>query len=158
MTGSWQRRALVPVAALVLGGLAFLALGPGPDPESVGAQVHVDWRLPAAPARELGAADKVWTKNAPWGGRPAKAAAGQDAKPAPPPLLPVGVVATAGGFRAVFIAAGGPETRAKAGDTLPDGGRVTKVSRFHVSWIDGQGTKHEQELLADPLPRQNPIP
>ncbi|MDQ2702906.1 MAG: hypothetical protein M3Y70_08900 [Pseudomonadota bacterium] len=154
---AWPRSVILPCAALAIGGLAFLLLGPGPGPQSASGLAHVDWQLPDPPARELDAPDKVWTGRAPWGGGAARP--GADAEPPPPPpLVPVGVVASGQGFRAVFIAAGGPEVRVKAGDTLPDGGQVTAVSRFHVSWIDGQGTKHEQELLADPLPRQNKSP
>lgn len=151
----WPRRAALLVAAWLLGGLAFLALGAGPGTRTGAPGAHVDWRLPAAPAQELAAADEVWTLRAPWGA-PAKPA--DAAPPPPPPPVPVGVVASGGVFRAVFVTPGGPEVRVKAGDALPDGGRVTAVSRFHVSWIDGQGAKHEQELLADPLPKQNAIP
>lgn len=150
----WARRAWLIAAALLLGGLAFLGLGDGPGSQAGTVPTHVDWRLPAAPAQELAAADGVWVARAPWGAPPKPV----DAIPPPPPPIPVGVVASGKAFRAVFVTLGGPEVRVKAGDALPDGGRVTAVSRFHVSWIDGQGTKHEQELLADPLPTQNPIP
>lgn len=145
------RQAIGMLAALLLGAVGYLLLGGGPDSATLREDVEVDWEIPVAPSGELSAADEVWNLRAPWGERPANVDAG-DAEPAPPPPRLVGVVAEAGAFHAVFIIEGAGETRVKAGDRLPGGGRVIAVSRFQVTWTDGQGTRHEQELLADPLP------
>ncbi len=144
------RRILLAVSSVVLGAAAFLAFGPKPGAGTARDAAGVDWALPSPAAVELAAADEVWMSRAPWGAPPASA----DAEPPPPPPpVPVGIVASGGQFRALFVVPGGLETRAGAGDALPDGGRVLKVSRFRVTWVDGQGTQHEQELLADPLPQ-----
>ena len=146
----WLRSLLLLLSAVAIGAAAFLAFGHKPGAGTAQGAAGVDWTLPSPAAVELAAADEVWMSRAPWGA-PARSA---DAEPAPPPApVPVGVVASGKQLRAVFVVPGGPETRAGAGDALPDGGRVLKVSRFHVSWVDGQGTQHEQELLADPLPQ-----
>jgi hypothetical protein len=151
----WPREAWLVPLALLLGGGAFVLLGDGPGSQAGAHQGGGGWSLPAAPSRELAGPDGVWASRAPWG-RPE--AERTEAAPPPPPWRPVGVVANGRTFRAVFVTPGNPETVAGAGDKLPDGGRVLAVSRFHVTWTDGQGNKREQELLADPLPRQNTTP
>jgi len=145
-----RRQLLLALAALAIGVAAFLAFGRKPAAGTGPAGAGVDWTLPSPAAVELAAADEVWLSRAPWGAPPPSADA---APPPPPPPVPVGVVASGKVLRAIFVVPGGPGIRAGAGDALPDGGRVLKVSRFHVTWVDGQGTKHEQELLADPLPQ-----
>lgn len=144
------RRILLALVALALGAAAFLAFGHKPGAGATQAAAGVDWSLPSPAAVELAAADEVWMSRAPWGAPPGSTNA---EPPPPPPPVPVGIVASGGKFRALFVVPGGAETRAGAGDALPDGGRVLEVSRFRVTWVDGQGTKHEQELLADPLPQ-----
>lgn len=144
-------------AALALGATGHALLGDGPGSATAGHLVAVDWTSPAVPSQELSAADAVWEGRTPWGERPATAAG--DGEPEIPPLMLVGVVAESDGSRAVFIVPGQGEVQAKAGDSLPDGGRVTAVTPFLVSWTDGGGTQHEQALLADlraPLPAAEP--
>jgi hypothetical protein len=150
----WTRRAWTTVAAFALGGLACLAAGARPDVGAAAADSHVDWRLPAPPEQELAGPDAVWKDRAPWGAAPVA----KDAPPPPPPYLPVGVLATGRSWQAIFVAAGQPEVQLKPGDALPDGGKVTAVSRTRVAWTDREGRKREHQLLTDPLPSQNPNP
>lgn len=138
-------------AAFLLGALAWWLVGPGPDRAASRPGLHVDWQLPDVEKQELAAADAVWKQRAPWGSQAGATGAGEAEPAPPPPSTPVGVVAAGKGFRAVFVTPGADEVQVKAGDRLPDGGRVIAVSRFRIGWIDAQGTKHEQELLSDPL-------
>ena len=153
---AWPREIWLVPLALVLGAAAFLLAGDGPAHEGEPRPAGAAWQLPGTPVRELKGPDEVWASRSPWGRPPAAEA--EAAPPPPPPWRPVGVVAKGRGFRAVFVTPGSPETVAGAGDPLPDGGRVLSVTRFHVAWVDGQGNKLEQELLADPLPKQNALP
>lgn len=138
-------------AAFLLGALAWWQAGSGPEGAASRPALRVNWQLRAVEKQDLAAVDAVWKERAPWGA-PAGATASGEAEPAPPPpSIPVGVVVVGRGFRAVFVTPGADEVRVRAGDRLPDGGRVTAVSRFRIDWIDAQGTKHEQELLSDPL-------
>lgn len=151
---AWAKRAWATAAAFAAGGVAFLALGTQPDPGAPVADAHVDWRLPAREKQELAKPDAVWNDRAPWGAPKAPEAA----PPPPPPYLPVGVLATGRAWQAVFVASGQPEVQVKAGSRLPDGGKVTEVSRTRVAWTDREGNKREHEWLTDPLPSQNPNP
>jgi len=142
------------IAAFGAGALAFLALGAAPDFGPPAPAAHVDWRLPAQETQELAKPDAVWKDRAPWGAPQAQ----EGAPPPPPPYLPVGVLASGKSWQAVFVATGQPEVQVKPGDALPDGGKVTAVSRTRVAWTDREGNKREHELLTDPLPSQNPNP
>lgn len=148
------KRVITTAAACLAGVLAFLAVGPGPDFGRAGPASHVDWRLPPGQRQELAKPDAVWKDRAPWGATQAPEAA----PPPPPPYLPVGVLASGRSWQAIFVAAGQPEVLVKPGSSLPDGGKVTEVSRTRVAWIDRAGNKREHEWLTDPLPSQNPNP
>lgn len=150
----WTRGAWTMAAAFVAGGLGFLAFGAGPGFGPGGPAAHVDWRLPAKETQELAKPDEVWKDRAPWGAQAPEGAP----PPPPPPYLPVGVLASGRSWEAIFVAAGQPEVQVKPGDALPDGGKVTAVSRARIAWTDREGTKREHELLTDPLPSQNPNP
>lgn len=151
---AWAKRAVVTAAAFGVGAIASMALGAGPDFGPSGPAAHVDWRLPAQETQELAKPDAVWKERAPWGAP--KAAEG--APPPPPAYLPVGVLASGRSWQAIFVATGQPEVQVKAGAALPDGGKVTAVSRGRIAWTDREGNKREHELLTDPLPSQNPNP
>lgn len=141
-----QQRTLLAVAGAAVGALAFLAFGTSPDPAAAAPQPQAAWRLPAAPPAKLEASDEVWKKRSPWGAAPAAETAQA------PAWLPAGIVGAGNAAYAVFVAAGQPEARVRSGGRLPDGGKVLRISRSHLSWVDAQGAKHEYELLADPLP------
>lgn len=149
------RRALAFLAAALAGSLAWLAFGTPPGSVAPPQTTDVRWSLPGGDAQELQGPDKVWEERAPWR---TTAAPAVEVPPPPPPYLPVGVVGTGPAAQAIFVAAGSPEVRVKPGDSLPDGGRVTRVSPFRVAWKDAKGAEHEQQLFADPLPTQNTNP
>lgn len=150
----WARYAWASAAAFAAGGLGFLAFGSGPDFGAPARDAHVDWGLPAQERQELAKPDAVWKDRAPWGATQAPEAA----PPPPPAYLPVGVLASGRSWQAIFVAAGQPEVQVKPGSALPDGGKVTAVSRTRVAWTDREGNKREHEWLTDPLPSQNPNP
>lgn len=150
---AWSRRCLLVLACAVAGAIGFAFAGSRPDPGEGAGSGRVDWSLPTGARMELAAADGVWKTRPPWGALPA------DASAAPAPrYVPVGIVGAGASLYAVFAAPGLPEAHVRAGDRLPDGGRVTRISRLHLSWIDAQGDKHEHELLADPLPMPMNMP
>lgn len=152
----WMRVAAGAVLAAVLGGVAAYRGGlpaSGGEPRSVGS----DWRLPAPAKPALEPADRVWAERAPWGAPPPPPPTPEP--PPPPRPAPVGIVAAGKGFHAIFVVPGSMgELRVRPGGRLPDGGRVLSVSRFRVVWRDGEGNRHEQELLADPLPIVRTVP
>jgi len=94
------RRILLVLAALALGAAAFLAFGHKPGAGATQAAGGVDWSLPSPAAVELAAADEVWMSRAPWGALPRPTNA--EPQPPPPPV-PVGIVASGGKFRALFV-------------------------------------------------------
>lgn len=143
------------VLAAALGGLlAFRGGLPRTDAPRNGARA--EWSLPAPAKPALASADRIWEERAPWGAPPPPPPPPEP--PPPPPPVPVGI-AGAGkrGLHAIFVVPGTTgELRVRPGGRLPDGGRVLSVTRFRVVWRDGGGTRHEQELLADPLPAVRP--
>jgi hypothetical protein len=143
-------------AGLACGALAWIAFGQGPRPDANGRGGDEAWALPADAALELAPADAVWNRRFPWGAPPPP----PDAAPAAPePMaIPVGTARADGRLMAVFVVPDGSTVRLKPGDALPGGGRLDAVTQFHVTWTDARGTKHEQELLADPLPLQVSVP
>lgn len=151
---AWAKRGWTVAAAFAAGSLALLAFGTAPDFGAPVQDAHVDWRLPPQEKQELAKPDAVWKDRAPWGAPQAPEAA----PPPPPPYLPVGVLASGRSWQAIFVAAGQPEIQVKPGSPLPDGGKVTEVSRTRVAWTDREGNKREHEWLTDPLPSQNPNP
>lgn len=140
------------VAGLGCGALAWFAFGNGPRPDAGNLPTAGAWALPPIVAPELAAADKVWKKRHPWGVPPAAASA---PAAAPVPLaIPVGTTRAGGRLLAVFLLPDGSIGRLSPGAAIAGGGRLDSVTQFHVAWTDARGTKHEQALLADPLPTQ----
>jgi hypothetical protein len=141
-------------AAFAVGALAWAALGGRPHGEAVSARQDEAWTSPLPARASLAATDAVWEKRHPWGAPPS-----DPASQAPELVaIPVGTTATSGKLLAVFLAPDGSVLRLGRGDAIAGGGHVDAVTQFHVSWTDAHGTKHEQELLADPLPTQASSP
>ena len=61
--------------------------------------------------------------------------------------MPVGIARGRRNFEALFSVQGAGELRIPPGGRLPDGGRVLKVSRLGVEWVDGKGERHEHEMF-----------
>lgn len=137
---------LLPVLA---GALLFALFGTVPSRLDRAGAGAAAWALPELPDRSTAtaAAEAVWTERRPWGGASAAAEAASEAAAAAP--VPVAIVSTASGHEAVFVIPGAGEVRTRAGDTLPDGGRVEQVDALTVAWIDGRGQRQQQRLLAD---------
>lgn len=155
MTRGWQSLAWIGVA-LACGAMASLLFGYGPQRVESGPAPEDAWSLPDTDPAGSGRADAVWEQRQPWGAPPAPAAA--EAGMPEPVAIPVGTAVVAGKLLAVFLSPDGSVVRLKPGDAISSGGRVDAVTRFHVAWTDARGTKHEQELLADPLPTQVSLP
>lgn len=153
----WLRSLAGVLFAFALGMAAWFAIGSGPRSTLAAAPARTDaWRLPAATALPLEGPRQVWGKRQPWDPPPAMAGEASDVPE--PVAIPVGVAVADGKPVAVFLSPDGTLARLKPGQSIADGGRVDAVTRFHVSWTDARGTKHEQELLADPLPSQVALP
>lgn len=150
------RRAAPWLLAALAGVLLFALFGTVPSRlERVGEDAAA-WGLPGLPdhSQALAEAEAVWSERHPWGGAAAAAGAAETAAAAAAAVpVPVAIVSTAAGHEAVFVLPGSAEIRVRAGGSLPDGGRVEQVDALVVTWIDGQGQRQEQRLLAD-TPRQ----
>lgn len=142
------RRALPVLGPLLVGALAYLLLGAGPRSGPTRDTVPSAWALPAGSAPDLAAAETVWKDRTPWGN-----AAGSDAGAEANNVVPVGVVAGRDGLEALFALPGAPLIRAREGDDLPGGGRVTGITPTQVSWTDSEGKTLRRELFVDPDPR-----
>lgn len=150
-------RPLLPVLGpLLLGGVAYLLLGDGPHTDGGRKTEAPAWSLPVDAAVDATAAREVWDKRAPWGRAAATevaATAGAAAQP-----LPVGVIAAAGQWQALFFMPGGEVVRLAKGEALPTGGEVKAISPTVVAWTDGAGDAHRRELLVDADPRPEAAP
>lgn len=150
-------RPLLPVLGpLLLGGVAYLLLGDGPHTDAGREIEAVAWSLPVDAAVDATAAREVWDKRAPWGRAAATevaATAGAAAQP-----LPVGVIAAAGQWQALFFMPGGEVVRLAKGEALPTGGEVKAISPTVVAWTDAAGDARRRELLVDADPRPEAAP
>jgi hypothetical protein len=153
MTGSW-RMAAWGTAAFAAGVLAWAAFGGRPQADSAAARRDEAWTLPLLVPPPRATADATWENRHPWGAPPVDPAA----KAPEPVAIPVGTTVASGRLLAVFMAPDGGILRLAPGDAIAGGGRLDALTQFHVSWTDAHGTKHEQELLADPLPTQASSP
>lgn len=144
------RQLLPPVAALLLGALAWLLIGNGPDLAAARQDGMAGWTLPAATGPDLAAAQAAWQTRPPWGTTAAETAAAEAAEAAARPV-PVGVVVEDDGLAALFVTAGGNPQRLHEGDPLPGGGQVTAIARNRVGWTDADGNARQRELFVDPL-------
>lgn len=149
------RRVAPWVLPVATGALLFAIFGTVPARLERSTPDEATWGLPQLPDRATtaAAAEVVWLERHPWGGAPQA-----DAVAAAPAPVPVAIVSTASGHEVVFVVPGAGETRTRAGGSLPDGGRVEQVDALSVVWIDGQGQRQEQRLLADPPRSLSPIP
>jgi len=142
-----QLRRLVPWLGPALAGvLLFAVFGTVPARLERPDVTSPPWSLPAMPDRKVtaAAADAIWQARFPWGGAPPP----PEESPVPT-AVPVAIISSAAGHTAVFVMAGLPEVHVRAGDPLPDGGRVERVEALTVAWTDGQGQQQQQQLLTD---------
>lgn len=146
----WLRDLLLVVAAFVLGAWGWKWIGKPPAPPAAGQAAGEAWSLPPPAGPRLKQVDLLWLEHAPWGLPPPPP---EPPPPPPPPPAPhpVGILATPGGLKAVFVVPGGGEFSLRRGEKLPGGGRLVSITRFRIAWIDRDGKKREHELLGDPL-------
>lgn len=145
--------ALFVLAAFIGGGLLQRALFEPPPTQLAMARARDAWVLPAD-GSWLGSADAFWTGARPLGAPPTPP---PPPPPPPPPVVPpavpAGVVVGADGrYESIFLDPILGEVRLKAGDRMPQGGRVTRITRTAVEWVDGKGTRYRHAMLADPPP------
>lgn len=145
------------LAPLMAGVLLFALFGSVPGRLDNGTRDDTPWSLPAMPGHDASAATDTWAQRRPWGGSDVDRTDDPGTAIALSPV-PVAIVAGFGGNEAVFLIPGGGEFRTRAGDPLPDGGRVEQVDMLSVTWTDGQGVRHQQRLLADNLRLTTPTP
>ncbi|MBD9369572.1 hypothetical protein [Xanthomonas sp. XNM01] len=142
---------LAGAGALALGALAALLFGSAPSTSSSSPPLATDWVLPTSRIPDLAALDARWEQQPPWPQPPKPpepvAALAEAAAVAPTLAVPVGIARGKRGPEAIFSVSGAGELRLPVGGRLPDGGRVTKVSRLGVEWVDAEGEQHEHELF-----------
>ena len=145
-----HRRTLVfAVAAFALGGLVNLLLGPSPGAATPQPQAEAEWRLRGAEVPDMAALDAGWETRAPWGAAPKPVEAA--AAPPPPPPAPVGIVrGRQGRQEVIFLAADVGTVRVAPGESLPDGGRLLRVSGMRVTWVDGDAQEQQRAQVSDP--------
>lgn len=147
----WLRDLLLLVLAFCLGGWGWMAFGDVPAPPTAGTASGERWSVPRPIGPNLRLADHLWLESGPWG-LPPPPPEPPPPPPPPPPPVPVGILASSSGLKAVFLVPGGGEVQLKRGDALPGGGRILRVDRFRIAWLDRDGKKREHELFGDPVP------
>ncbi len=147
MTGAWK----IPLAGLLalgLGAGASILFGAEPPSVSTSPPAALDWQVPELAVLDFAALDAQWQETPPWPAPPPPPVAADPAKAdEPPPPMPVGIARGRRNFEALFSVQGAGELRIPPGGRLPDGGRVLKVSRLGVEWVDGKGERHEHEMF-----------
>lgn len=142
-------------AAFAVGSLANLLFGPSPDAIAQLPPDKNEWAVPGADLPDLAALDAGWEARAPWGARPRAPEAAP--VPPPPPPAPVGIArGRKGQQEVIFLVADQGAVRVAPGESLPDGGRLLRVSGMRVTWIDGEGQEQQREMFLDP-PRALPV-
>lgn len=144
-----------PAWRIVLGGLIALGVGVvgalvfGAAPQQASGQALADpWRAPQGRQPDLAMLDARWEKTPPWPQPPKPVEAPLPAVDAPPAAVPLGIASGRRGQEAIFSVPGSGELRLGVGGRFPDGGRVTRVSRLGVEWVDGAGEHHEHAMFS----------
>lgn len=140
-----KRLRWVLLAALALGALAGLLLGDGPRSAALPSSSTDDWQPPRYSAPDVASAQSLWTQRNPWGQASAAEAAQQAATVFEP--KPVGVIAVAGRYHALFSQPDQQVVRLAQGDAIPGAGRVLAISATVVRWQDAAGGEHRHHLL-----------
>ncbi len=138
------------IAVFGFGVLASFVFGSAPPPTSSSPPSPSEWVVPASQALDIAVLDAKWEQSPPWPAppKPVEDVAGAlPAAAALPVAVPVGIAKGRRGPEAIFSVSGAGELRLPVGGRLPDGGRVTKVSRLGVEWIDADGEHHEHEMF-----------
>ena len=147
--------ALVVFASFLLGGIAQWLWEPSPDFGDNLVTVRDAWRTPESGMSEVAASDGIWNRRYPLGSPPPPPPppAPPPPPPPPPPAVPAGVLAqTDGTYQAVFIDPVVGQVTLDAGDELPSGGKVLRITRTAVEWLNGKGQRFRHNMLADPAP------
>ena len=148
MTRAW-RIPLVGLVALALGAGASFLFGDAPASASARPPAPLDWKMPEPAILDFAALDAKWEESPPWPAPPPPPPAAEQAAAAEEalPPAPVGIAKGKRTFEAIFSVPGAGELRLTPGGRLPDGGRVLKVSRLSVEWVDGKGERHEHQMF-----------
>jgi hypothetical protein len=146
----WLRDLLLLALAFAAGAWAWRTVGDVQLPRHGAAARDEPWTTPPGVGHDLKASDRLWAKYGPWGLPPPPPPA-PPPPPPPPAPVPVGIIARPGGLNALFVLPGGAEFQVPRGGKIPGGGRLVAISRVHITWIDRDGKKREQELLGDPM-------
>ncbi len=148
MTHAW-RIPLVMLMALALGAGASFLFGDAPASVSARPPVLLDWKMPQLATLDFAVLDAQWKESPPWPAPPPPPPAAEQATAAEEavPPAPVGIAKGRRAYEAIFSVPGAGELRLLPGDRLPDGGRVLKVSRLSIEWVDGKGERHEHQMF-----------
>lgn len=146
---SMWRLLLGALLALALGAMANFAFVDVPGQPVALRATGEDWTLPQSPRPAPAMVEAAWEKSPPWpqSPPPQEVAAGAAEAPEVPPPVPVGVARSRNGARAVFSVAGAGTVLLRAGDPLPGGGRVLRVSGLSVEWRDAKGERQQREMF-----------
>ena len=148
-TSSMLRLLLGALLALALGAAANFAFVDVPGQSVAPRAGGEGWTLPQSPRPAPAMVEAAWEKSPPWPQPPPpqEVAAGAAEAPEVPPPVPVGVARSRNGARAAFSVAGAGTVLLRAGEPLPGGGRVLRVSGLSVEWLDAKGERQQREMF-----------
>lgn len=146
MTRAW-RIPLAALVALLLGAGASFLFGDAPASASARPPAQLEWKVPQLATLDFAVLDAQWEKSPPWPAPPPPAVEQAAAAEEALPPAPVGIAKGKRAFEAIFSVPGAGELRLLPGGRLPDGGRVMKVSRLSVEWVDGKGEHYEHQMF-----------
>lgn len=144
---------LLVLGAFVIGGLLQRYFFDAPRMDLAVAKPNEGWQLPAGVLQSDGS-QGFWSSSRPLGAPPPPPPPPPVVPPPPPPLaIPAGVIVAANGqYEAIFLDPTQGEVHLKAGEAMPFGGRVIKITRSSIEWIDGQGNRFRHAMLQDAPP------
>ncbi len=146
---SMWRLLLGALLAVAFGVAANFALVDVPGQAEIPRAAAEDWTLPQSPRPVPAMVEAAWEKSPPWPlpPPPQEVAASSGAAPEVPAPVPVGVARSRNGARAIFSVAGAGTVLLRAGEPLPGGGRVLRVSGLSVEWRDAKGERQQREMF-----------
>lgn len=139
--------------AALAGGLGFVVVGDTPATGGDMAASEVAWSVAPPGAPDVAAAQSIFAASAVWASQPAPVVSADAPPPAPPRLLGIVQVGTAGGARTalgVFQLPDGRRERASVGVTLADGSRVDALADTRAVVVMSDGRRVELKLLDVP--------
>jgi hypothetical protein len=137
------------IAAVLLGVLAFALIGQTPASGAPKAPAGQAWLLPTLASASASTTEEVWSRGV-WSTQPGPAAEAAPDAPRRLRLTLLGVVQRGGRFEAILLTEDAQRLRHVAGDALPGGATLVRVSPTEVVWADSLGRETVVRVLSAP--------